>query len=278
LTESAATVTQPPPSRAGAAGAGIGVDDVSKSFPIAKTNGYLRVLDHVSLEVRSGEFMALVGPSGCGKTTLLKMMAGLEPYEGTITIRGDVVDGTPENIGFVFQETGLLPWRTVRRNVEIGLAAQKVDKAERRERVDHYLALTRLSAFADYLPYQLSGGMQQRVALARALVGAPDVLLMDEPFGSLDAITRAHLQDELVSLVEATTTTTVLVTHDVDEALYCADRTAVFAHAPNGLRRVLDVPLHRPRTRQEFVEAQQLIELRKDILAILNEPAPPAST
>jgi ABC-type nitrate/sulfonate/bicarbonate transport system ATPase subunit len=218
--------------------------------------------------------MCLVGPSGCGKTTLLKMMAGLESYEGLIAIGGEPVQGTLPEIGFVFQEPGLLPWRTVRRNVEIGLVAQDVGKAERRRRVDHFLALTRLSRFESYLPYQLSGGMQQRVALARALVGQPRVLLMDEPFGSLDAITRARLQDELVSLVEQTSTTTVLVTHDVDEALFCADRTAVFAHAPDGLQRVLDVPLKRPRERADFVESNELVEVRREILRVLNQ-APP---
>jgi ABC-type nitrate/sulfonate/bicarbonate transport system ATPase subunit len=215
--------------------------------------------------------MALVGPSGCGKTTLLKMMAGLEGIDsGSISIRGEVVTGVPSNIGFVFQEPGLLPWRSARKNVEIGLVAQKKSRAAVDEAVDRYLALTGLSDYADFPPYRLSGGMQQRVALARALVGEPDVLLMDEPFGALDAITRTRLQDELVEILQKTRTTTVLVTHDVEEAIYCSDRMAVFGPRPQGPQKILDIPLSRPRTRREFVECTDLIGIREETLGILN--------
>ncbi len=198
-------------------------------------------------------------------------MAGLEvPDSGSVYIRGEPVVGVPFHIGFVFQEPGLLPWRTVRQNVELGLAAHKPTPTRKREAVDRYLGITGLMDFADYHPYQLSGGMQQRTALARALVAEPDVLLMDEPFGSLDAITRGRLQEELVVIVQGIGTTTVLVTHDVEEALFCSDRMAVFGPRPAGLQRVLDVPLSRPRTRASFVESGNLVDLRREVLVILN--------
>jgi NitT/TauT family transport system ATP-binding protein len=252
----------------------IQVAGLSKSFAVDSLEGFLPVLSDLQLDVAAGEFIALVGPSGCGKTTLLKMMAGLEPYDsGSISIRGQPVKGVPLNIGFVFQEPGLLPWRTARQNVEIGLVAHKKDRQATKQAVDRHLAITGLTDYADFHPYRLSGGMQQRVALARALVGEPDVLLMDEPFGSLDAITRARLQDELVEIMQETRTTTVFVTHDVEEALYCSDRMAIFGPRPVGLQRVLRVPLSRPRSRREFVESIALVRLREEVLGILNSQA-----
>jgi sulfonate transport system ATP-binding protein len=243
----------------------------SKSFAVGGPGELLPVLRDIRFDVGVGEFMALVGPSGCGKTTLLKMMAGLESIDsGSILIRGKVVRGVPLNIGFVFQEPGLLPWRTARQNVEIGLAAQKKSRAEVNAAVDRYLAITGLTDYADFPPYRLSGGMQQRVALARALVGEPDVLLMDEPFGALDAITRARLQDELVEIIHKTHTSTVLVTHDVEEAIYCSDRMAVFGPRPTGVQELLNVPLSRPRSRREWVECAELVQLREQVLGILN--------
>jgi sulfonate transport system ATP-binding protein len=247
------------------------VAGASKSFAVGGPGELLPVLRDIRFDVGVGEFMALVGPSGCGKTTLLKMMAGLESINsGSILIRGKVVRGVPLNIGFVFQEPGLLPWRTARQNVEIGLAAQKKSRAEVNAAVDRYLAITGLTDYADFPPYRLSGGMQQRVALARALVGEPDVLLMDEPFGALDAITRARLQDELVEIIQKTHTSTVLVTHDVEEAIYCSDRMAVFGPRPTGVQELLNVPLSRPRSRREWVECAELVQLREQVLGILN--------
>jgi sulfonate transport system ATP-binding protein len=247
------------------------VAGASKSFAVGGPGELLPVLRDIRFDVGVGEFMALVGPSGCGKTTLLKMMAGLESIDsGSILIRGKVVRGVPLNIGFVFQEPGLLPWRTARQNVEIGLAAQKKSRAEVNAAVDRYLAITGLTDYADFPPYRLSGGMQQRVALARALVGEPDVLLMDEPFGALDAITRARLQDELVEIIQKTHTSTVLVTHDVEEAIYCSDRMAVFGPRPAGVQELLNVPLSRPRSRREWVECAELVQLREQVLGILN--------
>jgi ABC-type nitrate/sulfonate/bicarbonate transport system ATPase subunit len=210
--------------------------------------GPLTAVDKVSLSIRGGEVVSLVGPSGCGKTTLLKMMVGLvQSDEGEIHLRGTRVTGIPHNIGFVFQEPALLPWKTVHRNVEIALDAKRMPSSEKKRAVDHYLALTGLADFAKFPPYQLSGGMQRRVALARGLVGAPDVLMLDEPFVALDALTRSALQQELANIIDETGTTTVFVTHDVDEAVFLSDRVAVMTARPGRIQEIVEVPLPRPR-------------------------------
>jgi ABC-type nitrate/sulfonate/bicarbonate transport system ATPase subunit len=249
----------------------ISIENLTKGYAGNRQEEALQVVNQLNLQINTGEFVALVGPSGCGKTTVLKMVAGLEPYDiGVVKVRGEVVRSVPPNIGFVFQEPALLPWRSVRRNVEMGMYARRLNKVETKNVVNHYLELTGLSDFGAYLPYQLSGGMQQRVAIARALVGEPDLLLMDEPFGSLDAITRARLQDELLGIIESTSTTTVLVTHDLEEGLYLSDRMAVFGPRPVGMQLLLEVPLKRPRSRVEFIEAQELIGIRRQVLEVLN--------
>jgi sulfonate transport system ATP-binding protein len=248
----------------------IRVEHVSKSFAVDGGRSTLTVLDDIELQIEKGTFVSLVGPSGCGKTTLLKMMAGLTDYDrGVVSLRGLPVSGVPRNVGFVFQEPGLLPWRSVYRNVDLALESKGMGAAERRAAVERYLEMTGLSAFAEYPPYQLSGGMQQRVGLARALVGEPDVLFMDEPFGSLDALTRARLQEELASIVEKTTTTTVFVTHDVDEAVYLSDRVAVLSARPGRLQEVIDVKLERPRRRHEFRIDPAAALLRARILELI---------
>lgn len=262
----------------------IRVDHVSKTFPVNGGRSSLTVLDDIQLHIEKGTFVSLVGPSGCGKTTLLKMMAGLTGYDrGEISLRGIAVRGVPNNIGFVFQEPGLLPWRTVYRNVDLALESKGMTPSDRRSAVERYLEMTGLTAFAKYPPYQLSGGMQQRVGLARALAGEPDVLFMDEPFGSLDALTRARLQEELAAIVEKTSTTTVFVTHDVDEAVYLSDRVAVLSARPGRLQEVIDVKLARPRRRHEFRIDPTAALLRARILELIEsqevqpEPAITAS-
>jgi sulfonate transport system ATP-binding protein len=248
----------------------ISVKRVTKRYAVEQGRSVLTVLDGVSLEIREGEFVSLVGPSGCGKTTLLKMMAGLIPLEeGSITIRYRAVRSIPDNIGFVFQEPGLLPWRSIHRNVELGLEASSLSPPQKRERVERYLEIMGLSKFGKYPPYQLSGGMQQRVGLARALVVEPDVLFMDEPFGALDALTRARLQEELAALVEKTRTTAVFVTHDVDEAVYLSDRVVVLSARPGRIQRVLDVELARPRSRASFRFDPEVARLRAEILDLI---------
>jgi ABC-type nitrate/sulfonate/bicarbonate transport system ATPase subunit len=216
------------------------------------------VLENIDLDIRRGEFVSLVGQSGCGKTTLLRMIAGLAPYSpGEIKVNGKVVQSVPPRIGFVFQNAALLPWKTVRQNVMIGLneTRREFSAEEKRAKVEHQLELTNLSKFGDYLPRALSGGMQQRAGLARALVAEPDVLLMDEPFGAVDALTRIRLQEELSSIVERTEATVVFVTHDVEEAVFLADRVAVMTTGPGTIKEVIDVDLPRPRERRSDVIA-----------------------
>lgn len=248
----------------------IRVERVSKHYPVDGGRSLLTALHAIELSVEGGEFVSLVGPSGCGKTTLLKMIAGLVPCEeGRIAIRGREVRGVPPNIGFVFQEPGLLPWRSVYRNVELALEAKQVSREAKRQTIERYLEMMGLNRFSAYPPYQLSGGMQQRVGLARALAVEPDVLFMDEPFGSLDALTRARLQEELARVVEATGTTTIFVTHDVDEAIYLSDRVLVLSARPGRLQAVLEVPLARPRSRAAFRRDEGVATLRGRILELI---------
>ena len=246
------------------------VRHVSKHFAVEGGRSSLTVLDDIQLDVGRGMFISLVGPSGCGKTTLLKMLAGLTACDdGEISLRGQAVRGIPNNIGFVFQEPGLLPWKSVYRNVELALDAKGMSPASRKVAVDHYLHMTGLGGFAQYPPYQLSGGMQQRVGLARALVGEPDVLFMDEPFGSLDALTRVGLQQELASIVEKTSTTTVFVTHDVDEAVFLSDRVVVLSARPGRVQAVIDIDIGRPRNRGQFRVDPLATQLRARILELI---------
>jgi ABC-type nitrate/sulfonate/bicarbonate transport system ATPase subunit len=230
----------------------IEIQGVGKHFQQRK--GTLNVvLEKIDLNVRRGEFVSLVGQSGCGKTTLLRMIGGLAPYApGEIKVNGETVLSVPPRIGFVFQNAALMPWKTVRANVLLGLNETRgsFSRDERRQKVERQLELTGLADFGDYLPRQLSGGMQQRCGLARALVGEPDVLLMDEPFGAVDALTRIRLQEELATIVERTEATVVFVTHDVEEAVFLADRVAVMTMGPGTIKEIVEVDLPRPRERR----------------------------
>ena len=213
----------------------IEVSQVEKTYP----DGTVALAD-VSLSVPAGQFVSLLGPSGCGKSTLLSMMAGLDrPTAGTIE-----VDGSP---GVVFQEAALFPWRSIRGNVEFGLQLRGVGRSERRARADDALKMVHLSRFADAFPHQLSGGMRQRAAIARALVLDPAILLMDEPFGALDAQTRSLLQQELLSVWERTRKTVVFVTHSLDEALSLSDRIVLLSARPGRVVADLRVTATRPR-------------------------------
>jgi NitT/TauT family transport system ATP-binding protein len=255
-------------------GATVDIVGVSKRYNQRSNSAHV-VLRDVNLHVRSGEFVSVVGASGCGKTTLIRMIAGLAPYNGgTIRVGDTVVKGVPKRLGFVFQDAALMPWRTVRANVAMGLneTGTQLRKADARTKVEEAMALVGLSAFADYYPGQLSGGMRQRAGLARALVSEPDLMLMDEPFGALDAFTRLRLQEELAAIVARTTTTTIFVTHDVDEAVFLSDRIVVMRTAPGSVKEIVDVDLPRPRLRREgLLDNRRAAELRDRVLGMVIE-------
>ena len=236
------------------------IDRVTKRFP----NGH-QALGQLSLSVAEGEVLAVIGASGCGKSTLLRLVAGLEaPSEGRIGLDGVPLTGPSPRVGVVFQEPRLMPWLSVLDNVAFGLP-RSLPRAERARRSRAELARVGLTRFADALPKTLSGGMAQRAALARALVTRPSVLLLDEPFSALDAMTRQSLQEELVGLWERDRPTLVLVTHDLDEALFLADRVVVLGGQPGRIGLDLPVPLPRPRPRDGAV----LARLRERLFAEL---------
>ena len=205
-------------------------------------------LEHVDLTVGAGEFVSLIGPSGCGKSTLLRLVADLDrPTGGAITVFGRSAEQARlgHDYGIAFQQAGLLPWRTVRANIELPLSLHGVGRAARRERADEMLALVGLADFADHFPDQLSGGMQQRVAIARALAERPSLLLMDEPFGALDEMTRERLQSELVRICAETQAAVVFVTHSIPEAVFLSDRVVVMSARPGRIAGIVDVRLGR---------------------------------
>ncbi|MEV6344228.1 ABC transporter ATP-binding protein [Actinoplanes sp. NPDC051851] len=249
-------------------GAAVDVVGVTQAF---RTGGRdLPVLDDVSISVSPGEFVALIGPSGSGKSTLIRLLAGLDrPLFGDVYVDGRRVGGPDPERALVFQDPTLLPWRTVRNNVAIGPQARGLPVIESARRVDEALELVGLTDFADAWPSQLSGGMAQRAALARALVNEPSVLLLDEPLGRLDALTRRVLQSELHRLWRQRGFTAVLITHDVSEALVLADRVVVFSPRPARVLRVVEVGLSRPRDQA----TREFVTLREQILALLEDRA-----
>lgn len=236
----------------------LGIEGVGKHYLLEGKP--LEVLKDISLDIVQGEFVAIVGASGCGKSTLLRLIAGLDgQYDGQIIWHGTRVHEPSLDRGIVFQEHRLFPWMTVEQNISLAFEATSVPQAERRERVCQQIAAVGLCGFETAYPHQISGGMSQRVAIARALVLRPQLLLLDEPFGALDALTRLKLQQELQRLWEKDGVTTVLVTHDVEEAVFLADRIVVMNSRPGTVRRVVRVPLARPRVRSS-VEFQRIKE------------------
>jgi NitT/TauT family transport system ATP-binding protein len=226
------------------------VEAVSKRYE--GEGGPIQALDGVAFDVADGEFVCLVGPSGCGKTTLFRIIAGLDATtDGEVYLGGDRVEGPTPDMGVVFQEYHLFPWRTVRGNVAFGLEKQDIPEAKRRKRVDELVELVGLEGFEDSYPKALSGGMKQRVAIARALAADPTLLLLDEPFGAVDAQTRAMLQRELLEIWEQTGKTILFVTHDVEEAITLADRIVVMAKEPGRVQEIVEVELSRPRSRSD---------------------------
>ncbi|QHC66907.1 ATP-binding cassette domain-containing protein [Rathayibacter sp. VKM Ac-2759] len=225
--------------------AAVVVDAVTKTFA-AKKAASVTALQDVSLQIAPGEFVSLIGPSGCGKSTLLRLIADLdEPSSGSITVFGKTARRArlDQEYGIAFQQAGLLPWRTIRANIALPLELHGVATAARRSRVDELLALVGLGDFADSYPDQLSGGMQQRVAIARALAESPRLLLMDEPFGALDEMTRERMQTELLRIRQETGAAVVFVTHSIPEAVFLSDRVVVMSPRPGRIRDVLDIAL-----------------------------------
>ncbi len=255
----------------------LSVRNVKKTFRVrnGKENSLLNVLGGISFDVRQGEIVSLIGESGCGKTTLLRIVQGLIKLDsGTILVDGVAATKPGRDRGFVFQQASLLPWRTARKNVELGLELQGVAKAERRAKADELLELVGLSHAADQYPHQLSGGMQQRVGLARALAIEPAILLMDEPFSALDAQTREVLQAELMRIHAQTAKTTLFVTHDLDEAIYLSDRVVVLAARPGRVKKIIDIPFAHPRPELPLLRGDPEFQaIRNEIWSLISTPA-----
>jgi NitT/TauT family transport system ATP-binding protein len=244
-------------------------DRVRKEFPTA--GGRLVAVEDFSLGIRDGEFISLVGPSGCGKTTLLNMLAGfVQPTAGTVSLEGVPITGPGPERGVIFQDYGVFPWLTVRDNIAFGLTlkANRVTPAEREAVVARYVELMGLRGFEQAYPKTLSGGMKQRVALARAYAVKSDFLLMDEPFGALDAQTRTAMQDLLLHVLEAEGKTVLFITHSVEEALYLSSRVVVITARPSRIRQVIDVPFPYPR-REELHRTREFAELEYELRALV---------
>ena len=240
---------------------------LSKHYPSKQApGGVLQVLTGIDLDVAPGEFVSFVGASGCGKSTLLRLILGLDPdYDGAILQRGVPIKAPGPERGIVFQDHRLFPWLTVEQNIAVGLRNAPLSVADKRDRVAEHVALVGLEGFEQAYPAQLSGGMAQRVAIARGIVHRPRLLLLDEPFGALDALTRLRLQDELQQIWQAEGITMLLVTHDVDEAVHLADRVVVLQPRPGRIRRVVEVDIAHPRSRSD----PRFIDRRDEVLADL---------
>ena len=229
---------------------------------IRKDFGDLKVLDNINFEVEEDELICIVGPSGCGKTTLLRIIIGLEqPTAGSILIKDKPLKQSVSDLGFVFQESALLPWRSALENVKFPLEIKGVEKEKREEIAKKYLKLVGLEKFENSYPFELSGGMKQRASLARVLAKDPEILLMDEPFASVDAQTSNKLQEELVDLWQKTMKTIIFITHSIDEAVYLSDKILVLSKGPSVIKKTFINPLSRPRDKNssEFIEFKKAI-------------------
>ena len=244
------------------------IDHLSKQF-VKNGKETVDSLLNINVEIRDGEFICILGPSGCGKTTLLRIIAGLEsPTSGQVLIDGAVIDRPNPKLGMIFQDYSLYPWRTVNENIAFGLELRGVGKVERDKIGEEYLELAGLSGFGNSYPYELSGGMRQRVAVVRALAVNPVVLLMDEPFGALDAQTRNRLQHDLLEIWEKTKKTILFVTHSVDEAVFLADRIVVLTPRPGHVCEIINVDHLRPRDRTSV----EFAKVRRHVLDLINQP------
>jgi ABC-type nitrate/sulfonate/bicarbonate transport system ATPase subunit len=260
-------------------GGALRVTNIAKRFPKSgSAEVSVAAIADVSFTIAAGEFVSIVGPSGCGKSTLLRLIAGLDfANSGELWIGNEPIKEPSAERGLVFQDPNLFPWLTVRKNIQAGLVARGLLR-EKRHEVDEFMNLVGLEGFADTYPHHLSGGMAQRVAVARALINHPKVLLLDEPLGALDAFTRMRMQDEVLRLWQARRTTILLVTHDIDEAIYMSDRIVIMTPRPGRIERIINVSLERPRQRN----SPEFFNLRSSILELLhfagkiNSPASPS--
>ncbi len=252
------------------------LDHIKKAFSVKSREegkSVTEVLEEVTFEVKDHEFVAIIGPSGCGKTTLLRIIHGLvRPDSGTVYLDGNPVTGPGYDRAMVFQDASLLPWRTALGNAVFGLELKGLPRSQYEEIGRHYLKLVGLAGFEGYHPHQLSGGMQQRVGLARALAIDPEVLLLDEPFGALDAQTREVLQGELIRIFAETRKTALFVTHDLDEAIYLADRLIVMGLRPARVIAEMDVRMPRPRD-PDVKGSDTFLSLRRELWQLLKQPA-----
>ncbi len=251
----------------------IKAEDIVKEFPNKSGGGKSVALDGINLEIRDREFFAIVGPSGCGKSTFLEIVAGLvRPTSGRIYIDGAPITGPDHNRGIVFQGYALFPWRTVMGNVAYGLEEKGVSQHDKENICREYISLVGLSGFENHYPHELSGGMKQRVAIARALAYNPDILLMDEPFAALDAQTREVLQNEVLRIWNETKKTVLFVTHNIEEAVFLADRIAIMSGRPGAIKKVIEIPLLRPRSEEQRL-TQDFMKLRHDVGILVRENA-----
>jgi NitT/TauT family transport system ATP-binding protein len=248
----------------------LGLDflELSKTFPSKGLGESVHVLENIQHRVENGRFVSIIGPSGCGKTTLLRIIAGLEKASaGKVLLDGKELAQGTEEVGLVFQEYALFPWRTTLQNIEMGPEIKGVDKEKRRSKAMEYIKMFNLSGFENRYPRELSGGMKQRVAIARTLIMNPRVVLMDEPFGSLDSQTRNGLQEFLLRIWQKRADTIIFVTHNVDEAVFLSDQIIVLSKRPARIVKTFEVGLPRPRDRT----GQECNEIRRDVLKILEE-------
>jgi len=229
----------------------LAINNLSKHFTVEGSQ--IPILEDVNLSVKPGEFVSIIGPSGCGKTTLMRMLVGLESnYQGDIILNGKKLNGPSINRGVVFQDHRLLPWLTIEKNIGLGLLSKKYDKKSRTEIVQQHIDLVGLQGFEKAYPYQVSGGMAQRASIARSLVNRPEILLLDEPLGALDALTRMYMQQELERIWDLEKITMIMITHDVEEAVFLSDRIVIISNRPGRIKKIIPVPLPRPRERASF--------------------------
>ncbi|OJU54014.1 MAG: sulfonate ABC transporter ATP-binding protein [Acinetobacter sp. 39-4] len=246
----------------------LSIKKLNKSFQRDQNN--LTVLDGIHLDIEQGEFISLVGSSGCGKSTLLRLIAGLDSdYQGEILLNKIPIQGTDLKRGLIFQEHRLLPWLTVSENIHLALEETGLSRSEKNARVKEHIEIVGLIGFENAYPHELSGGMAQRVAIARGLVNKPDILLLDEPFGALDAMTRSHLQAELQRIWQHEKITMILVTHDIEEAVYLGDSVIVMSARPGKIKEIIPIPLAHPRHK----DSESLFNFRNQALHLLDHTA-----